>query len=181
VSAQTATRVSTPESITAASLGDEMDAKPTITRILITTAQMCNEMQTETPHLSSKHADEQAVQPLTLPATEYVDTVDKWDVLSGRGGKANHHTGNKRYRKVVSEMKAMYRATAAKTAKTELSKYVVQYVGEYGGRFLNKDEEGRYFVMTKAEARKKTSQALRESKQVKWTDDDVEDDVQVEK
>jgi hypothetical protein len=35
--------------------------------------------------------------------------------------------------------------------------------------------------MTKAEARKKTSQALRETKQLKWTDVDVEDDVQVEK
>jgi hypothetical protein len=112
---------------------------------------------------------------------EYVDENDvhQWDILSERGGKANHHEGNKRYRKVVSEMKKQYRGIEAKTEKTDLSRKIVAHVRNYGGRFLKKGKDGRYFVMTDAEARKKTSQALRETKQLKWTDVDVQDRVQV--
>lgn len=92
------------------------------------------------------------------------------DVLSGRGGKSNHHSGNKRYRQVVAEMKQKYRGTSTKTDKTALSRAIVDYVNGYGGRFLKKDSKlGKYVVMTKAEARKKTSQALRETKVLKWT------------
>jgi hypothetical protein len=55
----------------------------------------------------------------------------------------------------------------------------VAYIHNYGGRFLKKGNDGRYFVMTDAEARKKTSQALRETKQLKWTEVDVQDHVEV--
>jgi len=100
----------------------------------------------------------------------YVDDIREWDVLCGRGGRSNHHPGNKRYRNVVSEMKAMYRTTEAKTVKTDLSRAIVEHVCNYGGRFIKKDESmGRYYLLTKAEARKKTSQALRETKELKWT------------
>ena len=100
----------------------------------------------------------------------YVEEIREWDVMCGRGGRSNHHSGNKRYRHVVSEMKMMYRNTEAKAVKTDLSRAIVEHVCNYGGRFIKKDEEtGRYFVLTKAEARKKTSQALRETKELKWT------------
>lgn len=100
----------------------------------------------------------------------YIDDIREWDVLCGRGGRSNHHPGNKRYRHVVSEMKMMYRRTEAKTVKTDLSRAIVEHVCAYGGRFIKKDEDaGRYYVLTKAEARKKTSQALRETKELKWT------------
>lgn len=100
----------------------------------------------------------------------YVDEIREWDVLCGRGGRSNHHGGNKRYRHVISEMKMMYRTTEAKAVKTDLSRAIVEHVCNYGGRFIKRDEEsGRYFVLTKAEARKKTSQALRETKELKWT------------
>jgi hypothetical protein len=52
----------------------------------------------------------------------------------------------------------------------------MEYVGNYGGRFLKKDKAGHYFVMSKAESRRKTSQTLRETKQLKWTNVHVEDD-----
>lgn len=100
----------------------------------------------------------------------YIDEVRETDVLCGRGGKSNHHLGNKRYRQVVSEMKIMYRSTEAKKGKTGLSRAIVDHVCEYGGRFVKKDgPTGRYYVLSKAEARKKTSQALRETKALKWT------------
>jgi hypothetical protein len=100
----------------------------------------------------------------------YIDTIQEWDVLCGRGGRSNHHPGNKRYRHVVSEMKMMYRRSEAKTIKTDLSRAIVEHCCNYGGRFIKNDSKsGRYYVLTKAEARKKTSQALRETKALKWT------------
>lgn len=109
-------------------------------------------------------------QASEAPARLYIDETREWDVLCGRGGRSNHHSGNKRYRHVVSEMKAMYRTTDAKNLKTDLSRAIVEHVCNYGGRFIKKDEKvGRYYVLTKAEARKKTSQALRETKELKWT------------
>ena len=85
-------------------------------------------------------------------------------------GKSNHHAGNKRYRQVVSEMKRTYQSTGAKTAKTDLSRAIVEHVVAYGGRFIKReDANGRYFLLTKAQARRKTSQALRETKELKWT------------
>lgn len=88
----------------------------------------------------------------------------------GSGGKSNHWSGNKRYRQVVSEMKAMYKHQDDKSAKTDLSRAIVDYVCNYGGRFLKKEGvSNSYYVLTRAEARKKTSQALRETKEPKWT------------
>lgn len=67
-------------------------------------------------------------------------------------------------------MKAMYRTTEAKAVKTDLSRAIVDHVCNYGGRFIKRDEKtGRYHMLSKAEARKKTSQALRETKVLKWT------------
>jgi len=63
----------------------------------------------------------------------------------------------------------MYQQCPAKTLKTDLSRAIVEHCCSYGARFVKKDEEaGKYYVLTKAEARKKTSQALRETKALKW-------------
>jgi hypothetical protein len=106
----------------------------------------------------------------TSSGMKYIDSIGEWDVLCGRGGRSNHHTGNKRYRHVVSEAKLAYRNAEAKTTKTDMSRAIVENVCAYGGRFIKREEStGRFFVLTKAEARKKTSQALRESKELKWT------------
>jgi hypothetical protein len=100
----------------------------------------------------------------------FVDAILEADVLCGRGGLSNHHPGNKRFRRVVSEMKRTYRSTETKNNKTSLSRAIVDHVCNYGGRFIKKDDKtGSYHVLTKADARKKTSQALRETKELKWT------------
>jgi hypothetical protein len=100
----------------------------------------------------------------------FIQEIREWDVLCGRGGRSNHHPGNKRYRQVVSEMKASYRNIEAKSAKTDLSKAILDHVYSYGGRFIKQDRAtGRAYVLTVAESRKKTSQALRETKELKWT------------
>jgi hypothetical protein len=98
------------------------------------------------------------------------DDIREDDVLCGRGGRSNNHPGNKRYRQVVNDFRIMYQNTEAKTVKTDLSRAIVEHCCFYGARFLKTDNaSGRYFVLTKAEARKKTSQALRETKDLKWT------------
>ena len=99
-----------------------------------------------------------------------IDKPREWDVLCGRGGRSNHHPGNKRYRQVISEMKARYRNIEAKSAKTDLSRAIVEHVFGYGGRFVKLDKpSGKYEVLSALESRKKTSQALRETKELKWT------------
>jgi hypothetical protein len=100
----------------------------------------------------------------------YINQIQEFDVIGGRGGRSNHHAGNKRYRQVINEMKAMYRNTETKAVKTDLSRLIVDHVCAYGGRFVKSDPcTGQFYVLTRAEARKKTSQALRETKELKWT------------
>jgi hypothetical protein len=106
----------------------------------------------------------------TMGRKVYVDTIRDTDILCGRGGRSNHHSGNKRYRHVISEMRQAYKTITGKGHKTDLSRAIVDHVCSYGGRFIKREEStGRYFVLSKGEARKKTSQALRESKTLKWT------------
>lgn len=91
------------------------------------------------------------------------------DILCGRGGRSNNHPGNKRYRQVVNDFRLLYQKTETKTVKTDLSREIVENCCSYGARFLKIDSvSGRCYVLTKAEARKKTSQALRETKDLKW-------------
>ena len=98
------------------------------------------------------------------------DDIQADDILCGRGGRSNNHIGNKRYRQVVNDFRIMYQRTETKTVKTDLSRAIVEHCCAYGARFLKSESAtGRYFVLTKAEARKKTSQALRETKDLKWT------------
>ena len=67
-------------------------------------------------------------------------------------------------------MKARYRTMEAKAAKTDLSRAIVDHVYGYGGRFVKLDKaSGKYEIMSTLESRKKTSQALRETKELKWT------------
>jgi len=100
---------------------------------------------------------------------EFVDEVRDNDILCGRGGKSNHHPGNKKYRLVISRMKMNYRKIGSKMLKTDLSRAIVEHVYGYGGRFLKYDKDSsKYAVLSPAESRKKTSQALREMKEVKW-------------
>lgn len=104
------------------------------------------------------------------PRRMYIDEIRDTDVLCGRGGRTNHNPGNKRYRRVIQDMREMYKNVEGKSNKTDLARTIVDHVCRYGGRFIKKEEgSGRYYVLTRGEARKKTSQALREHKDMKWT------------
>lgn len=94
---------------------------------------------------------------------EYVDVPSDRDVLLGRGGKSNHHPGNKAYRDQVGTIRDSYR-TSEKNEKTVSSQMLVDWVHQRGGRFLKQedDESKRWYVVTNIVARRKSSQALRE-------------------
>jgi len=92
---------------------------------------------------------------------EYVTPSDN-DVLLGRGGRSNHHPGNKAYRDKVGEIRDNYRSSE-KNAKTDLSQDLVNWVQqEQQGRFLKQDDDKKWYVVTNIVARRKASQALRE-------------------
>lgn len=93
---------------------------------------------------------------------EFVEPKET-DVLFGRGGRSNHHTGNVAYRNEVGKLRDWYRSSE-KNAKTDLSQLLVDWVHEeQQGRFLKLDvSSDRWYVVTNVVARRKASQALRE-------------------
>lgn len=102
---------------------------------------------------------------------EYV-TVSEVDVLLGRGGKSNHHAGNKRYREEVENFRPLYATLTTDQEKTEMSQILVDTIEKTGGRFLEEDkikdeQSGKttslgWYVVPNIVARRKASQALRE-------------------
>ena len=91
------------------------------------------------------------------------------DVLSGRGGLANTHTGNRVFRRLVELNKSAYQGLKTKREKGILVESIVLAIQNQGGRFLKQnprtglwDEEMPY-----KGALLKTGQALREQVKVR--------------
>ena len=119
------------------------------------------EARIPTPAPKQKKKRKRAPRKKPIPdVKEYVDPTDL-DVLLGRGGKSNHHAGNKRYREEVKNLQSWYAGVSDKNEKTDLSQMLVDYVHQYNGRFLEKDETG-WYIVPNITARRKASQALRE-------------------
>jgi hypothetical protein len=115
------------------------------------------------PKLSSKPVKERRTRRKKEPeVTQYVGQPRDVDVVLGRGGKSNHHPGNKRYRDEVQNLQKWYKASD-KSEKTELSQHLVNFVHSYGGHFVKQEKgTGRWYVVSNLVARRKASQALRE-------------------
>jgi len=88
------------------------------------------------------------------------------DCLTGRGGGTNYHPGNIKYRYMVEDNKAAYKA-ATRSSKSTMSMKIVQDWRslEPPGRFLKFNEQtGLWDDVGDEEARGKVSQALREKR-----------------
>mmetsp|Transcript_599 Transcript_599/g.1424 ORF Transcript_599/g.1424 Transcript_599/m.1424 type:complete len:295 (+) Transcript_599:2074-2958(+) len=83
------------------------------------------------------------------------------DVLCQRGGLANTHEGNQRFRNAKDDLQEEYFNTP-KLKRTEVSQKLVDTVHTWGGRFLKKDGNGWYEAHNHV-ARTKAGQALRET------------------
>jgi hypothetical protein len=95
---------------------------------------------------------------------DYVDEYVDHDVLFGRGGRSNHHPGNKIYRDFVIDKQPYYRS-CDKNEKTKVAQSIVDSINkEYNGRFLELEKgTERWYVVPNIVARRKVGQALREN------------------
>mmetsp|Transcript_25297 Transcript_25297/g.41499 ORF Transcript_25297/g.41499 Transcript_25297/m.41499 type:complete len:351 (+) Transcript_25297:190-1242(+) len=87
------------------------------------------------------------------------------DVICGRGGKANTHPGNISFREEAKKLRSWYESSS-KSEKFTISSFLVDIVGERGGRFLkrNPEQPGKWLEADGSDVRKKASQALREGR-----------------
>lgn len=108
-----------------------------------------------------------------------VPTYTKRDILSGRGGLANKHFGNKVFRRLIRHNKELYRKLKSKRKQDLLIKSILLAVDSQGGRFLKEDKKtGQWLEIEEREAWNKTSQALREPD--KKTGEEGEGDVEID-
>lgn len=108
---------------------------------------------------------------VVLEHKTYVET-SKHDVLLGRGGKSNHHPGNKRYREEVENFRPLYASLTTDEEKTAMSQALVDVIEKMGGRFLQENKikdsltneviSQGWYAVPNIVARRKGSQALRE-------------------
>lgn len=63
------------------------------------------------------------------------------DVVGGRGGRSNHHPGNRPYWVKILAARDLYRSCASDHAKTQIASRIKDHVQQtLGGRFLNLDD-----------------------------------------
>lgn len=85
------------------------------------------------------------------------------DVLCGRGGLANKHSGNRVYRRLVEAKKQLYQRLADKKDRNMLVDSIILAVHSIGARFLKyHDDTDSWYEIDYKEAFTKTSQAFRE-------------------
>jgi len=94
--------------------------------------------------------------------------VNENDVLFGRGGKNNQHSGNKRLRDVAQIHKAAYNS-ATKKQKSEISRYIVDHMKKLDppGRFIKTNPvTGKWEEVPDDAAREKAAQVLRDAENI---------------
>ncbi|EEC46715.1 predicted protein [Phaeodactylum tricornutum CCAP 1055/1] len=100
---------------------------------------------------------------MVKPSTEPVPDPTDYDVLFGRGGMTNSHPGNRRFRDVIALHRPDY-IRAIKMDKPGVARKIVQAIrtGIPPGRFLKKNDDGKWYDVGDRTAAEKTSQGLRE-------------------
>lgn len=89
-------------------------------------------------------------------------TLKDCDVVCGRGGLANKHSGNILLRRICCENKKLYQASNNPTHKQCLILSIVMAIQQNGGRFVVRTKAGWEEIADK-KAKEKTAQLLRES------------------
>ncbi|CAB9506983.1 Transcriptional regulator [Seminavis robusta] len=103
-------------------------------------------------------------------AIKLIGTPHDHDVLSGRGGAINAHSGNQRFREWVRVRKERYNLARTKAEKASVANEVMDLVKSLNppGRFLQRDQSSVmggtawWVECDEVKAMAKTSQALRE-------------------
>jgi hypothetical protein len=98
--------------------------------------------------------------------TEFVMVPSELDVLLGRGRAIQEHTGNLRCRQLVASYRDQY-DRGTKTEKTDIIRLVVEGVHKWGGRFLERSDDGAVWSqVTDDHARYKISHGFRNHKRL---------------
>jgi hypothetical protein len=84
------------------------------------------------------------------------------DVLCGRGGITNSHSGNMVFRSLVRARKLSYINAPKRCDKPRIAREIVAEILQRGGRFLERSDSGSWRQVDAERAAKKVSQALRE-------------------
>ncbi|KAG7362653.1 hypothetical protein IV203_026013 [Nitzschia inconspicua] len=86
------------------------------------------------------------------------------DVVGGRGGRSNHHAGNRPYWIKILGSRFHYRTCQSDAAKTVIAQDILNFIKlDKGGRFLNLDSKtNRWFILPDAVVLDKIKQALRD-------------------
>jgi len=96
---------------------------------------------------------------------ETITVLHDNDVLCGRGGKANNHPGNIRFRELVRRQKPVYSTVRFKREKGIISDNIISTIKRLDppGRFLRYDSKKDNWVeISITKMKRKTAQALRE-------------------
>mmetsp|Transcript_12000 Transcript_12000/g.28694 ORF Transcript_12000/g.28694 Transcript_12000/m.28694 type:complete len:457 (+) Transcript_12000:52-1422(+) len=100
-----------------------------------------------------------------VPIGTTVDLPARYDVLLGRGRPFNQHWGNRRLHDVVADRYDEYNQQT-RANKTQLAQEVVDYVHNYGGRFLKQcDDSGMWMEVCNLDARNKVGHAFRRARE----------------
>ena len=123
----------------------------------------------------SKHNEPKAKRPRrAIPAhkTYILETEPtEVDVISGRGGRANNHPGNRSCWLTMLELRPSYRSCDPKDLKkkNEIARKVVDSVRDVGGRYVQLEKEtGKWFILPDKVAMEKAKQSLRDSHVPEW-------------
>lgn len=101
-----------------------------------------------------------------ISPVEYILQIQPNDVLSGRGGATNSHSGNRAFRVLVKKYQDQY-LKAKKRDKPAVASIIVQKIRDKGGRFLKRvdtppDGQVLWIDIGDERAKEKACQALRE-------------------
>jgi hypothetical protein len=89
------------------------------------------------------------------------DEITDEDIYCGQEYRGSSHPGNVRFRDIVKAKQIVYRSFGSHHGKkTAMSTSILEE--EVKGRFIRMYPDGEFYLLTKKEARKKVSQALRD-------------------
>lgn len=94
-----------------------------------------------------------------------IDLPARQDVLLGRGNSCNQHWGKKRFHEIIADRYGEY-DRCNRSRKTQVSQEVVEYVQNYGARFLKQcNEAGVWIKAGNREARNKVAHGFRRKRE----------------
>lgn len=116
------------------------------------------------PLQPTSSVDTNSVMEVEMEENKGIENPATHDVLCGRGGNINTHTGNENFRKLIEIHKRSYLTARFKKDKRLITDTIIKTISDRGGRFLSRESKsGLWFQVTEEKARDKTSQALREN------------------